>query len=438
MNHSAETDGGGFPDVFSKRIGLICVLIFVAGFGLRAALWFHSGARILFNHVEVVQTAMCFARNGFLGNPFILPTGPTAHVTPTFPFLIGLMYKIAPDLRTGETLKNVLTIAIASLQFALLPLLARAARLGIRAGLIAGVIGALMPVLYLDCSGDYEAPLVGLTLILCVLATFRLASPSRAPWNAFSIGIAWGLTALVSAQLLLCGVVYMLAREIFVRDRLRHRIVRIGIFAAGVLAAVLPWGIRNYVELGAPVISRDNAGLELYVSNNDIAAPTLDQNLKNRIFVTLHPHGSVPEAKLVQRLGEIRYNELKRGEAMQWIESHRWRFLLLAFERERAFWFSPGGSLVQRVYWMGIFVLGLAGLIVAGPYRRAKLLIFVVMLSVYSLPHLLIEASARYRYPLNPILLLFTGFFFVWFIERAVAPYLNRSLRRHIAPSPLA
>src|SRR5579883_102095 len=408
--------------------------IFVIALGLRIVLWPHQTNRETFDEVEVVQTAMSFAHRGYLGDPYVLPTGPSAHVTPAFPFLIGLAYRYAPDLPTGEAWKNAITMTIACLQFALLPLVARSAGLGILPGVVAGLLGAGIPMVYLDCSGDFEAPLVGLALVDAIIVVLGLQRWRRQRVAALLTGLMWGLTALISAQLLLCGVIYELVLAVLSKSPIRLRASRLGLVAAGVILGVLPWTVRNYIQLGAPVISRDNAGLELDISNSDESAVSFDENLKKGVLLRHHPHVSAAEAMRVRQLGEIRYNQQKKAEAMRWIQTHPGRFAWLTAHRIAAFWFPPGLGTI-RLYLRTIVLLGLIGLWLSRTLVKNSLLLFVVLLVAYPLPHYIVQASERYRYPLDPVLLLFTGVTLVRLAVLLPLPRFTERLQPYLAPS---
>ena len=76
-----------------------------------------------------------------------------------------------------------------------------------------------------------------------------------------------------------------------------------------VAACLAPWAIRNYRVLGAPVFTRSNAGLELRLSNNDLATADEHVNYSNRLYHAYHPLQNPREAVKVRQMGEIEYNK---------------------------------------------------------------------------------------------------------------------------------
>jgi hypothetical protein len=218
-------------------------------------------------------------------------------------------------------------------------------------------------------------------------------------------------------------MLYEAMRFVRAQISIRRRLISLGLLAAGCFLALLPWTLRNYVELGAPVISRDNLGRELYVSNNDDAWPTLEDNAKHALFRQRHPNLSLKEARLVQQLGEVRYNRVKKAEALAWIKTHPKRFIKLAVRRYSDFWVETLRGNVLPVYWMAMLVAGLTGLWLCWYEGKGNVLLFGVLLVLFSIPHLFIEAGYRYRYPLNVVLLLYAGFFITRLaaVERSIA-----------------
>jgi hypothetical protein len=324
---------------------------------------------------------MSFARYNVLGNPFILPTGPSAHVTPAFPFLLGLIYKLVPDPAIGEKIKNLLSIGISSLQYALLPILSWLAGTGWRTGIVAGCVGAMLPLLYLECSGNYEAPLVALAIVFVCTASLALGRVNvLRGGKAFVKGVLWGLTALVSTQLVIVGLVYEVTTRLVAARPAVSKAGSIAVLCAGMVTATLPWTIRNYVELGSPIISRDNAGLELYVSNNDLAAARMEENMRRGLLLSsMHPHGSKADARLIQQVGEVKYYSLKEAQAVKWMRSHPQRFSILTVQRFGSFWLVRDVGKSIGLYCDAVALFGLFGAFAIWRRKAESAILFSVL-----------------------------------------------------------
>jgi len=73
--------------------------------------------------------------------------------------------------------------------------------------------------------------------------------------------------------------------------------------AVGAAIAISPWVIRNQRALGAPILLRDNLGLELAVAFNDTVGVTMYETDRNGTYNRVHPNVS-PEQALRVRTGE--------------------------------------------------------------------------------------------------------------------------------------
>ena len=131
--------------------------------------------RISTNRIaRAAKIAQSLAQTGVFGNPYKLPTGPTAHSAPAFPFLLSLVYRVFGEGHGGELAKEILSTSVASLQYALLPLASISLGLPIRVGMLGGLVGALFPFrFWLETKGSLEQVYVALALLLAIIATGR-------------------------------------------------------------------------------------------------------------------------------------------------------------------------------------------------------------------------------------------------------------------------
>ena len=76
------------------------------------------------------KIAVSLLERGEYASTYKVPTGPTAHVPPLYPFLISLIYRLVGLTLTAGYVRWLVDIAIVSAAYAMLPWLA--ARLGLR------------------------------------------------------------------------------------------------------------------------------------------------------------------------------------------------------------------------------------------------------------------------------------------------------------------
>ena len=193
------------------------------------------------------------------------------------------------------------------------------------------------------------------------------------------------------------------------------------VVVAGAALACLPWFIRNYREFHAVFFVRDNFGLELSVSNNPCARPTMVENFLSGCHDRTHPNANPDIAGQVIDKGEIRFNHDQLRQAIGWITSNPRAFAWLTAQRFMRFWFPYLGSLRYAIP-MGILtILSIAGLALMYSDHRLAALLFASTLFVYPLIHYLIQFEARYRYPI----------FWATFVPAAYSVlYIFRCLRK--------
>jgi hypothetical protein len=351
---------------------------------------------------EMERAAISLAETGVLGNSYAIPTGPTAHVAPLYAWLLAIIFSLFGTGIEGEIVKNCVSTLLSVVPYALMPRLAESLGVKRSIGFWAGLSGAIVPFKPgVDLSGDWEAPLASTLLVLCSVGladVWRRRTISTS--NALRQGIVWGLglltvpvflplflTAIATGFLLMSG-----ARASYLR------FAALQVVTAGVLLA--PWVIRNYAQLGHPVVTRTNPGLELRISNNDLADANEKINLRHGLYERYHPLQNKAEAEKVRELGEVEYNRRAFAEAKDWIRSRPGRFLELTMGRIKLFWF-PEVDTPRSVLLGGLSVGALGGAFLLLRQNLASGLVLLLPLMVYPLPHYLVHSMIRHRSPID-------------------------------------
>jgi hypothetical protein len=392
------------------------LLIFAASLAVRMALAIVLHTLNKPDRYEMERAALSLARYGILGNPYLIPTGPTAHVAPAYALLLAAIFRLFGDGVRGELVKKLCASAATSAQYALLPVVSPALGMTRRVGLIAGLAGALIPIkLATEMYGDWEAPFAALALLLLVYRIAVTWRDGRFPIRrGFLQGLGWGAALLCSPNLLPVFFAIM-ALGLWRVGRSRPR-KYLGYAAANIVAIALcltPWAIRNQRALGSPIFTRSNFGIELHMSNNDLASPLEPLNLQHRLYDMLHPLTNLKEAETVRDIGEVAYNRNKLNEALLWIRTHPRRFAELTAARIWYTWF-PRTPVAKRdvVDWLVTIAcaLGLGLLWKRSP--DSALLLSGCLLS-YTAIYSIIQVMVRYRYPIDWIVLLTACYFMV-------------------------
>lgn len=293
---------------------------------------------------EVVAVAKNLAREGEFANPYqALRTGPTAHVTPIYPLYLAAIFRVLGFSEIG-----IATVAMVLLAMHVVyPLLLFAAARKLfeydGAGLTAAGFAIVWPTFPIttECECIFTANL----LLICCLLSFPWSRNGRFRLqHAAAAGVISGALALLTATTLMISIPWFAFLYLSSKGRTREAPVAAGLYAAGLLAALAPWVLRNQMSLGAPVLLRSNFGFELALSNNNAAAPTQMQNAFNGTYESLHPNTSEGEAARAAAAGEIAYNRQRLGDALSWIRGHPNRFVELTLKRIFYYWFPYPGE----------------------------------------------------------------------------------------------
>ena len=320
------------------------LLIFLLALSVRILLIFVLRPYHDLSRFELERTALSLAGSGVYGNPYAIPTGPTAHVSPGYTVILAALFHLLGTEVPAEITKEVLACLISAAVCASIPAAARSLSLGDRTGLVSGVFCALIPFKPLvQIDGDWEAPYTALFLVALSIAVLR--QWKRRDWTvttALKLGVLWGLALLFSSVLLpVLGFVLLLGTLFFRKLKVRQYLLSASIQLTVAVVCLLPWIIRNQISLGAPIVTRSNFGIELRVSNNNEATPDQRVNYNLGVYDHFHPLQSVTEARKVLLLGEVAYNKTVLEDTEGWIRSHFSKFLALRAGRVWDFWFYP-------------------------------------------------------------------------------------------------
>ena len=357
---------------------------------------------------ELPAIAVSLAEKGAFADPFALPTGPTAHLPPIPPAIFGLSYKVFGLNLAGGYGAWIANIAIYAALWAMLPWVAGALGLGGGAGVVAGVIGGVIPRW-----SDHGEGLAALALGLLMVAFLRRwtaapndtpAAATATPTGALLLGAAGGVAFHVQPALLPVFLGWMAFELWWRRDR--GKWLHAGLLALGIVLACLPWGVRNYRAFDAVFFIRSNFGLELRMGNHEGVAASFDV-MDRRGEEYIHPRALEREARKVQEMGEVRYMRDAGREAMDWIRENPGEFAGLTASRAAHWWlgpldYPPGAFLVTLLTLLALVGAWLAFPGISVPQRAAVL----IPLLTFPLVYYVVAYMPRYREPVDWIFLL--------------------------------
>ena len=364
------------------------------------------------------------AQSLVLGQGFsnaIANTGPTALMPPVYSLILAGIFKVFGIQTTAAILA---ALAFSSLCSALtcIPVFSIAQRcFGRRVALWAGWGWVFSPYgVYYGAENLWSACLTGLLFSLLFLVNLKLANPTptsvnaaRQIWHWLGYGLLWGLAALTEPMVL--SVSPFLGGWLLYRLHLRGCRWRYPATVAALAFVVMvsPWFIRNYQTFHKFIPFRDGAYWNLYMGNSGYSAYwiTMDRN----------PAHSNAEMQEYITLGEIRYMQHKKQQALDFISQHPGWFAWMSFRRAVYTW--TGYWSFDRAYLKeepldppNIFlrttltVLMLLGLRRAFRQQPAVAFPFAAVLLFFPAVYFFTTVNPEYIYPLDPIIAVLVSY----------------------------
>jgi len=393
--------------LFSRisRSKWIVPAIFVASLAVRLGIMTWNRMPQELFRGELQKTAESLATTGIYGNPYCIPTGPTAHVSPIYTLLTAGVFELFGIGIGGELALYLLGILLTAVWCCLLPVVAGELGFSRATGVLAGFFGALVPMHFLNEMRCGDAPLSSLLLMAVIWTTSRSLKHSAFQWNtAVLSGISWGASLLLLPSMLTVLVGLAVLGVILTRDSAWLKTV--GVSASIAFLMLLPWAIRNRLVLGETVWFRSNFGLELRLAYNPHAEPDIDANRISGSFDQYHPVASEAAARAVLAEGETAYFRRMQHEAVNWIVSHPGESLRLTAQRVRMFWFPRTLKPLQSLVLSGLSILAIAGLLLQFRRSRDSAWLLATTWLTFPLVYYFVQSAVRYRYPMNWTLLL--------------------------------
>lgn len=294
------------------------------------------------------------------------------------------------------------------------------------AGLCAGVLLAIYPAaIFFD--GLIQKSALDLFLTTAVLAAMgAFLKRPRAGW-AVAIGIALGALILnrENARLLYPVLVVWLLlyfRQLTLPRRLGHA----AWLSLGAALVLLPVGARNYYVGGEFLLSTSQFGPNFYIGNHRGATGRYEPLIPGRSH-TIHERADavrLAEEAVGRQLtaGEVsnywrdKSLEFIRNEPAQWLRLMAWKTFLVfhaqeLVDSEGIEVFAQYSSLLGSLSWFSFGVLLPLAIVGAWGSRRdwRRLAVLYAMVLGLAASVALFFVFARYRYPIVPVVALFSG-----------------------------
>jgi hypothetical protein len=364
---------------------------------------------------EMGRIARALTTGHGYADPFAGHTGPTAWVTPLYPLLMALVFRLA-GIYTLTSAWILLTLNSLFSALTVFPIAAITRRCFSAAGpdraASIGRWAVWLWALY-PAAMQYAVRWVWETSLSTLLFTcaFALAlrmhrrSPDRPgrfavrDWAIF--GVLWGTIALTNPAL----VLFLPFAGIWVltgAGRALFRGLAGAVLSAAIFLAILtPWVVRNQRVFHHFVPLRANFGAELYLGNGPGAIGLLMEYH--------HPAQDPEQLRLYAAMGEYRYAQTRGELAKRTIRADRWLFARNTLKRLDFFWFGvPSSSsrvtgFFRSLNYGFLSAAGLLGLLLALRRRVYGAWLFFAFLTL-PLVYYFVTVHARFRHPLEPLI----------------------------------
>ena len=207
-----------------------------------------------------------------------------------------------------------------------------------RAGLLAAGIMALFPShVFFASLVLTESLFAAMAVGLLALALAWTMKPEVAPWKLVGLGLAAGALAMVRPEGVVFVAVIVLAWLAVHRSwRLVARYT--ALLLVGIAALVVPWSVRNAIQLDAPVLGTTGLGQVLVQAHHPAADGFPEFWIASELW---NRHAAVP---LPER--EVRVNNTGVRESFTYAVEHPGRELALVPQRLAAFYRGDRGGVV--------------------------------------------------------------------------------------------
>ena len=215
--------------------------------------------------IEAVRDGGLFAKA-----PFSKQDEQTAHISPGYPYLVGLLAR-APFLEAEKLYSTVrwAQVALGALTAVLYFLFARRAFRSLLVGLVAGLLVALNPFSIIAVANIDDGVLASFALAGMVYLG-GLAGETGGAFSSLLFGLVSAGMALVRAAFLplsFAGVIWFLVRS----RSLERGWLSAFIAFLGFVIGLAPWTVRNYQAIQDPVPIVTTGYLHLWIGNNEWA-----------------------------------------------------------------------------------------------------------------------------------------------------------------------
>jgi 4-amino-4-deoxy-L-arabinose transferase-like glycosyltransferase len=365
---------------------------------------------------EAGRIARSIAQGEGFSSPLYEKTGPTAWMTPVYPYILAGFFKVF-GVYTKAAALAVLSFNCLTSALTCLPIFFFARRsFGTHVAKWAGWTWAFFPyAIYFPIDRIWETWLATLLFALLFMIALKLERTDRiSAWAG--TGLLWGLAGLTSA-VVVSVLPFLQLRISYLRHKQGRRwLVPNIVLGLALVVAVSPWFVRNWRTFHTFIPFRDNMGLVLRMGVKG-ATSDWQRNVDYWQPTELGPWNNPVEVQEFQRDGELKYMATKKQQALAFIKTHKRWYLWTSLRRMVFLWtgyWSLSPSYLQIEPWdpanivfcSAFTILAFAGLRRAWKRRADAAIFYTIVLLVFPLMYYITAPEFYYRRPLDPIMVV--------------------------------
>jgi 4-amino-4-deoxy-L-arabinose transferase-like glycosyltransferase len=359
---------------------------------------------------EIGRVARSIVEGSGFSNPYWANTGPTALLTPVYPYFLASIFAILGVYTKASALAFIAANTFFS-AITMVPIYLIARRhFDFRTARLAAWVWAFFPyAIHFSGTTMWYHSFVALLLAVIFLTVLALVSSANlASWAVF--GVLLGFSALTNPVLV--ATVPFLAGWLWVqRPGTRRRALLT--LTAGLVAmtvTIVPWLMRNEQVLHHPIAFKDGFWMEVCVGNVNGSLHWWDGKEQ--------PSGSASDNAAFEHLGESNYMAWKRSRALVFIENRPAEYVRRCIRRVifmwTGFWSLNRGYLRQEpfdpeniFFLSSLSLLSLAGLHnLVRANRGATATLYLLIFFSFPIPYYLSHLDPGFRHPVDPLLVI--------------------------------
>jgi hypothetical protein len=363
---------------------------------------------------EAGRIARSIVQGRGFSSPLFADTGPTAWMTPVYPYLVAGVFKLFGTYTKASAIVLLSLNALMSALGCILVFLIARVSFGDRVAKWSSWAWAFCPyAIYFPVERIWETWLATLVLCLLFLMTLNLENPAGPdddrPRKWIVFGLLWGVAALTSPALL-SVLPFLAGWIIYRRHRRGQRWFAVNVVAAiAFIAVISPWFIRNYEVFHRIIPFRDNMGMVLRLGTKGTTSHWAPYELG--------PWHNDAEWNEFKQLGELGYMDKEKRQALEFIRAnpgwYAWATVRRAVYLWTGYWSLEPDYLKQEpldppniFFCTTLSVLALLGLRRALRADWASSLPYALALFSFPLIYYITSPEVYYRRPIDPFFVI--------------------------------